>query len=132
METAEFWRLELQRAGRALDDARDDLSGGRHESASNRAYYASFHAARSLLHRLGAAPKSHRGILTLYGRTVTQPGLAPPETLRDLSRLHSLRQLADYPGPERDITQEEAREAVEMARAFIEEAKRAHRRIGDR
>lgn len=58
---------ELELAEKLLDDAKFLLERDSLRSSINRAYYAAYHAVRALLASEGANPKTHKGVLTLFG-----------------------------------------------------------------
>ncbi|WP_429648008.1 HEPN domain-containing protein [Skermanella aerolata] len=69
------------------------------EGATNRAYYASFHAARAALAHFGELPetvKSHSTVIGLFGKHIVQTGRMDTENGRLLNRAHQLRNLTDY------------------------------------
>lgn len=88
---------QLRQAQQALDDA----DGARNVELSdavviNRLYYACFHAAQAVLYDRGHDPRSHGGVLSLFGSEVVVNGDAPREHGRFLNRLSELRKQADY------------------------------------
>lgn len=88
---------QLRQAQQALDDA----DGARNVELSdavviNRLYYACFHAAQAVLYDRGHDPRSHGGVLSLFGSEVVVSGDAPREHGRFLNRLSELRKQADY------------------------------------
>jgi len=89
----------LAKAEQAAELARILLHHGDLEDATNRAYYAAFHAARAALTHFGELPdtvKSHSTVIGLFGRHVVQTGRMDAEHGRLLNRSHQLRNLADY------------------------------------
>jgi len=114
---------ERTRAQTALRVAESLLEQGLWDDAANRLYYSAFHAARAMLWRQNPrlAPKSHRGVMTLFARELVLPGRVPPEYSTTLSRLNRQREQADYGGggASPKILQEElprVKKMVEMAR----------------
>ncbi len=70
METDDIRALvyyRLEQASNALEDARL-LAAARRPSLSivNRSYYAMFYAALALLQDIGAVPRKHAGVLSLF------------------------------------------------------------------
>jgi len=43
-------------------------------SSVNRAYYAAYHAVRALLASEGVNPKTHKGVLTMFGEKFIKTG----------------------------------------------------------
>lgn len=88
---------QLQQARQALTDA----EGAREAELSdtvvvNRLYYACFHAAQAVLYDRGNDPRSHGGVLSMFGSEVVVSGDVPRERGRLLNRLSELRKQADY------------------------------------
>lgn len=88
---------QLRQSQQALADA----TGARDAELSdtvviNRLYYACFHAAQAALYDRGYEPKSHGGVLSLFGSEVVVAEDASREHGRLLNRLSELRKQADY------------------------------------
>jgi uncharacterized protein (UPF0332 family) len=86
----------IQRARQALRTARRNHEEGNERAALNRLYYACFHAARGVLYDKGFDPKTHGGVLTLFGETVVQTNEAPKTDGRLFRKVQDLRDQADY------------------------------------
>jgi uncharacterized protein (UPF0332 family) len=86
----------LQKADQALDDASYLLEDDRVEAAMNRAYYASFHAARAALLTEGEEPSSHAGILSRFSYHFIRTGRISEEVGQVLARAETDRNRADY------------------------------------
>ena len=91
------------------------------ESAVGRAYYAAFYAAEAALWTKGVHCRTHGGLATALHQHFVQPGLLAPDPLRSLQDLLQLRLAGDYPRFRRDVTVEEALEAIELAEQFVAE-----------
>ena len=72
------------------------LEKDRIDDAISRAYYAAFLASKALLHLLGISPKTHQGIVTMFGLKVVKEGLLPSTIGRALNELFEARQTSDY------------------------------------
>ena len=88
---------QLTQARQALSDAK----GAREAALSdtvvvNRLYYACFHAAQAVLYDRRLEPKSHGGVLSLFGSEVVLAGDASRQQGRFLNDLSTLRKQADY------------------------------------
>ena len=119
----EYVRRQLQLADEALDDARYLLQGNRMKAAANRAYYAMFHVAMAALAGVTPRlPKTHRGTISLFGRHYIQTGRLGIQFARDLQDANHLRQQSDYE-ISAELGEEQARETVEKAEAFVLEVK---------
>lgn len=114
----------LSKAQRALESGRLLLEAGDTAGACNRAYYAMFDAARAALNASGVeqshATRSHSGLISAFSLHLVKPGHFPLELGRALNRAQELRLVADYTG---DVVPEErAREIIQQAEAFVEQA----------
>lgn len=113
----------LERARRALHEARDNARLGHHAVAINRAYYAAFYASLALLKSIGLDAKTHEGVHALISQHFVRPGALPAETGRRLKHLEGDRELADY-----DLAGEpsaaDAAESVAEATRYVDDAAR--------
>lgn len=92
----EYVAEELEQANEALSDAEILLENGSERAVINRLYYACFHAAQAVLYARGFDPKTHSGILTLFGREVVRKGDATGDDGRFFNEIQSYRLTADY------------------------------------
>ncbi len=110
---------KAREALRAAQLLRDD---GCSSSATNRSYYAVFHAARSALVAAGeSAPDqrwSHEAIQGGFSRLIHRRKIYPAHLGTDLPWLRGVRDLADY-GLEL-VSSKTARDAVNRASRFVE------------
>lgn len=119
------WRIE--KSEKTFLEGEELLNLGLYNGAINRFYYASFHAARSLLALKELDSAKHSGVISLFNKEFVKPGIVSKEAGKILSTTFSLRSEADYD----DFTTfdyaetEKTRLAV---RKFIDEVKRV---IGD-
>ena len=109
-------------ASTVLGDAEAMLERGSWLSASNRAYYAMFYAARQYLQTRYPEEtrnvKKHSGVITKFSElAVMRDGLAS-ELGADLATVAQNRVSFDYTA-ERVPTEEDARRMVETARRFV-------------
>lgn len=112
-------RAELALARESLDDAEDDLGDRRLRSATSRAYYAMFHAARAVLWTKGLAPKTHRGLLQLFSEHLVLPGIVEKTLSAMLKDAFDARDLADYDAMTGNLDQADVRRLVKDARRFV-------------
>ncbi len=85
-------------------------------------YYAIYHAAKALLLLKGVAPKTHEGVERMFGLYYIKTGEFDIKIGKVIGRLMKMREEADY-YPEIPFTEDEALEAIEMAKGFLEKAK---------
>jgi uncharacterized protein (UPF0332 family) len=110
------WRL--QNAERTLAEARSLAAGGFSRGAVNRAYYATFYAARALLATQRLDSAKHSGVLSLFDREFVKPGTVEVVQSKAIHRLFRLRQEGDYADMV-EVSLEEASAALADAEAFV-------------
>lgn len=93
---AEYVEEELREANDALSDAAVLKNGGTDKAIVNRLYYACFHAAQSVLYSQGFEPKTHQGVVSLFGQHVVLTGETSKADGRFPNELRDYRQQADY------------------------------------
>ena len=116
-------RLELERASQALTSARILVDAGQYADAISRAYYAMFHAACALLASIGRSARTHDGVRALVSEHFIRSGMMAHEHGRALSRMSGDRNDADY-NVAALFSEQDAREDVALAEAFLLEASR--------
>ena len=89
-------RAYVERADRALDDARYLLDRGSALAAVNRAYYACFYVAQAALVGEGEEPKTHAGTHRRFAALFVAPGTVSREVGRVLPDAFRLRLQSDY------------------------------------
>lgn len=117
----------LSKAMRALASARLLLDSGDVDGACNRAYYAMFDAARSVLLATGAPTtpelaKTYGGLITAFSLHLVKTGRLSVEFGKALNRVADIRLVADYTGDQVDV--ETAGWAVDEAERFVAELRR--------
>lgn len=111
----------MQKAERALDEARLLLRGKATEGACNRAYYAMFDAAHAALRAAGIETteiKTHHGLLAVFGKELALTKRIHGDLSKALNQVQRLRQIADYTAEPPEM--EKAQWAVEQAEVFLE------------
>lgn len=107
--------LESVKAAQLLE------SQGCLNSAANRSYYAVFHAARAALVSAGLGTPhqkwSHEAIQGQFHQLTRRRKIYAAHMNADLSRLRSIRELADYDA--QMVSSRDARDAVRTATAFV-------------
>jgi len=111
---ADFWK----RAGEWLVSARTEEAINPDASASC-SYYAAMYALSALFTLEGKVFTSHDGIEVVLHRDFIKPGLLPREIGEHFKKLRNLRKIGNY-GCEDHVSREDARRAIELARALIE------------
>jgi uncharacterized protein (UPF0332 family) len=114
----------LAKSRRAIASARLLLSDGDTDGACNRAYYATFDAAKAALTLVApdleaASIKTHRGLIGAFGQHLVKPGRARAELGRIINQVERIRLLADYTGE--PIEHAKAARVVEQASEFVDQ-----------
>ncbi len=108
----------LEKAQRSIDAAQVLLDSTGPEFAAGRCYYSMFYVAEALLHERGQRFSRHSAVQAAYGKEFAKTGVLPPEFHRWLLQAFNARLDADY-GFEADIGEEDVRNTLERARAFL-------------
>ena len=88
--------LEMEKVYRFLNQAEEMTQLKHWDIASNRYYYACFHAIQALLIKNGLYAHTHDGLLTLFGLHFVKKGLVENELGAFMSRMEQLREKGDY------------------------------------
>jgi uncharacterized protein (UPF0332 family) len=114
---------ELDRADRALMDARLLLGTGSTLGAVGRAYYSAFHAVRAILRSVGLEARTRQDTLSLLRQHFVHSGRLHPGQARLVAQLQADREDAEY-SLYPSLTAEHAAEDIEKASRFLKEARR--------
>lgn len=118
--TKAFVTSQIELAQEHLDDCVASLEQERLRTAVDRAYHAIRQSAIALLCHLEVKPpRSHSGLLILFGREVVDKGVIEARFRQMLIAAKDDRMAATYSG-EADITEDMARANVENARSFVD------------
>ena len=98
--------------------------------AISRTYYAMFYVALAFLEGEGMSFKSHKGVLTAFGRDIAQTGKVPVEFGRMLRDAERLRNACDY-NLDQTVSAEQAQEQISRAKRFLELADRLIIQVAD-
>jgi uncharacterized protein (UPF0332 family) len=88
----------------------------------NRSYYAMFYAALALLVLRQLETSKHSGAINLFDREFVHTGVFPRELSRWLHQAFRQRLAADY-APLNTVTEDEARQVLDQANAFVAQVK---------
>jgi uncharacterized protein (UPF0332 family) len=110
--------VRFKKGEEMLSDAVKSLKNGMHMTSVNRSYYASLHAARSLLILKGVDPASHEGVKTMLSLHFIKPKILPQEVIRYFKNLMTLRTDVDY-GDFDYIEKNEANGALKQAKKLL-------------
>ena len=117
--TEEFVREHLALSQELLVDSIDLLERKRSRSSIDRAYYAVHHGAIALLAKRGIRlPKSHRGLVNVFGREIVNTGVIDKEFGRMLSDALEHRMSSTY-NADAEITLEDNQSVVANTERFL-------------
>lgn len=109
----------MEHAQECLVAAKNLLVAGNCKSATNRAYYAVFHAMRAVLAFDGIDMKHHSGVILEFRKQYIKTGIFETELSQIISILFDLRTDSDYD----DffiVTKEEVAEQIKNAELFLD------------
>ena len=119
--TSEFVSRHLQLSREFLDDGETLLEDQRFRSAVDRAYYAIHYSAVALLCHSGVRPpRTHSGLVNVFGLELVSRGTIAPEFGRILGVALRRRAQSTYTA-DAFITLEDAQLAVSAAGRFLTE-----------
>ena len=119
--TGEFVTRQLQLSREFLDDSEAFLEQRRLRSAVDRAYYAIHYGAVALLCHSGVRPpRTHSGLVNVFGLELVNRGTIAPEFGRILGRAIRSRARSTYTA-DAVISLEDAQSAVSAAGRFLAE-----------
>lgn len=90
-----------------------------YDSAVSRIYYAMFFAAEALLLTNNLSPKSHSGLIALFGDYFIKTKVFPKEMGRQINRAYDKRLIGDY-GTSIIIDKTEAQDLLKIGKEFID------------
>lgn len=118
--TKEFVTRQMELAREYLNDSAVSLEMGSFRTAIDRAYYAMHHSAVALLCHLGVRPpRSHAGLMSVFGQEVVNKGIMPREFGPMLRIANRARMEGTY-SPYANITESLAQKNVNNARLFVD------------
>lgn len=116
-------KKEIESAEYDLKRAKSSLNAEDYKWTIIQAYYCMFHAARGLIYSKGYREKSHRACLVALREFFL--GKLGENTITDFEEAMNLRESADYGSAYSD---EDAKQLVEQAKGFLENARRVLKR----
>ncbi|MHA1589040.1 MAG: HEPN domain-containing protein [Candidatus Njordarchaeales archaeon] len=112
--------LRLEKGKKKILAAKRLLDAGFYEDAISRAYYGVFHAAKAALLLIGDDPRSHDGVLHLFGLRFVKPKIFDEKMGVILRKLKEMRETADY-NVLAFFSEEEVRSSIREAETFVNE-----------
>jgi len=95
-ETHALSQVRLSHAEQCLASAKTLQSAGDYKGASNRAYYAVFHAMRAVLSLDGVDMKHHSGIISEFRKRYIKTGLFDAQLSEIIQMQSEARSSSDY------------------------------------
>ncbi|MDO5114186.1 MAG: HEPN domain-containing protein [Planctomycetia bacterium] len=118
-ETLEVSRYRATMAGKCLKSAELLFQNGDYQAAANRAYYAVFHAMRSLLILVGEDFRKHSGVIGRFRQLYIKTGVLPEDLSLIITNLSRMRNECDY-GDLVTVSANEVLEKMDDARRFCQ------------
>ena len=118
MEKLGLVKLQLEKAEERLEAAKYLLDGGYHEDAVSRAYYSMYYAAKAILTLKNIEPKTHEGVLSMFGLHVIKESDVEGYYGKALRFAKEEREKSDYDALA-EVNKEEAETIVEDAENFL-------------
>ena len=116
-------RRHLESAETFLKESEHLFSGGFHNGAVGRAYYAMFHAATAALLAQEIERTSHHAIISAFGEFITKPGLLDNKFHKYIIEAFILRNDCDYLAPF-EAEESQAETTLQRARELVDACKR--------
>jgi len=114
---------ELELAEEKLKAVKYLLNGKFYRDSTSRAYYAMFHAAKAVLLLKGLEPKTHRGVLSMFGLHLIKEANLDIYLGKALSYAEEVREDSDY-SIGISVSKETAESIVNDANMFLEKIKK--------
>lgn len=111
--------LELKKARETYEEIGVLIGANRLNGASNRMYYAVFHAVCALLINDGHQVNTHKGSHAMFNQKYIRTGVLPKEYGQLYNQLQTMREESDY-NCAYDVEIEELQQRLEPAKKLIE------------
>jgi len=89
-------KAHMEKAIKRLHVAEKLLHDDEYEDAVSRAYYAIYHAAKAALATTNVFPKTHKGLVSEFGKTFVLTGTFPKELGKILADTKAARETYEY------------------------------------
>ena len=122
-ERAAVVSYRIEKAARAIEQAKHNLPMEYWELIANRMYYAAYYAVSALLIANGYSAKTHETILRLFGLHFIQTEILPKDYGKLYNKLFTLRLKGDY-NDRYNLTSEEVLPLAEPTEQLIREVSR--------
>jgi uncharacterized protein (UPF0332 family) len=112
----------IEKAEKFLTTAEHALDIGDYDSCVSRSYYAMFFMAEAVLLTKNLSASSHKGVISLFGEHFIKTRIFDRDIGKALNDAYDERLVGDY-GVGFIITEEEAKDLLEIGRNFVQELK---------
>ena len=109
----------VEKARKFIESSKVLLEIKDYDSVVSRTYYAMFLITEALLLTKKLVPKSHSGLISLFGENFVKTNIFSKEMGRQLNRAYDKRLIGDY-GTTIIISKEEAQELLNIGQDFVE------------
>jgi uncharacterized protein (UPF0332 family) len=116
------YRLYMENADEMLEVAEEIFGSKHYRTACNRAYYAMFYAASALLYSKGKSYGKHSAVIAAFRQYFIKTGEFAEQWSKDYGEIMDNRHVADYVLQD-ELEKEDALNAIEKSKAFVEEVK---------
>jgi uncharacterized protein (UPF0332 family) len=110
----------IRKARERLRSAKKAFEDGFFDASVSNSYYAMFYMAKAYLALKGSFPRTHKGLISEFGRLIVKKGEIESKYGEILTKNEALRRIADYE-PLREIRRKEAERTLLDAKVFLEE-----------
>ena len=115
----DYSKYRFEKAKEDLETAKQNFNDGYYSAANNRAYYAVFHAIRSILILDRFDSKKHSGVISKFRETYVKTGIFPAKVSDAIKETFEVRQDSDY-GDMYEATSEETKQQIKNAEYVYE------------
>ncbi len=92
----DYAKYRIEKARKCLETAKNEIQRGDYETATNRSYYAMFHAVRSVLAMDEVDFKRHSGVIGYFRKEYVKTGIFPMEMSDMIGDAFEARSGSDY------------------------------------
>jgi hypothetical protein len=107
----------IEKAKKYLKTANHLLEYGDYDSSVSRAYYSMYYSTRAILLSKDLTPKTHSGLLSLFGKYFIKSDILPKKLAKYLRKGFEARLLGDYNVSVR-IQKENAQDLIKNTKRF--------------
>ncbi len=114
----DYAKYRIEKARKCLETAKNEIQRGDYETATNRSYYAMFHAVRNVLAMDEVDFKRHSGVIGYFRKEYVKTGIFPMEMSDMIGDAFEARGGSDY-NDFYAISKERVDEQISNAEQFV-------------